>query len=74
MRHELKTIDKYFGDVFDGVKKFEIRKNDRNFKVGDVLRLLEIKNGKKTGNLCDVEVIYMTDYEQKEGYVVLGIR
>jgi Domain of unknown function (DUF3850) len=41
MRHELKSWPKYFGVVLDGTKTFEIRKNDRNFQVGDGLLLKE---------------------------------
>ena len=48
--HELKLDTKYFDDVKSGKKNFEIRKNDRNFKVGDILDLKKYKsykNGKK---------------------------
>ena len=37
--HELKLDIKYFDDVKSGKKKFEIRKNDRDFVVGDILDL-----------------------------------
>lgn len=33
--HTLKICKKYAGAVMSGAKTFEIRKNDRNFKVGD---------------------------------------
>ena len=33
--HELKTLPEYFDAVFMGKKNFEIRKNDRDYKVGD---------------------------------------
>lgn len=39
MLHELKTYPKYFQETIEGNKLFEIRKNDRNFQVGDVLLL-----------------------------------
>lgn len=37
--HELKILPKYFSEVYSGNKTFEVRKNDRNFKVGDMLIL-----------------------------------
>lgn len=41
MKHELKLVQPFFNDVFTGKKKFEIRKNDRDFKIGDELILKE---------------------------------
>lgn len=43
-RHELKTDPLPFWDVAESRKTFEIRKNDRNFQVGDVLFLQETKH------------------------------
>ncbi|RZI48444.1 DUF3850 domain-containing protein [Lactococcus kimchii] len=40
--HELKLDIKYFDDVESGKKNFEIRKNDRDFQVGDILELKKI--------------------------------
>jgi hypothetical protein len=39
--HKLKTLNPFFEDVWSGLKDFEVRKNDRNFKVGDRLQLIE---------------------------------
>ncbi|MCR1915449.1 DUF3850 domain-containing protein [Lactobacillus johnsonii] len=52
MMHELKILPEYFRAQATGVKTFEIRKNDRNFKVGDDLWLREYdsKSKKYTGN------------------------
>lgn len=72
--HHLKIYNKYFDAVVDGSKTFEIRENDRNFQVGDVLVLIEIDETRKaTGNSIVKEVTYLTNFMQRENYVVLGI-
>lgn len=72
--HELKILPEYFEAVVSGNKRFEIRKNDRGYKVGDILRLNEYEDGKYTGNFHVAEITYITDYAQQDGYVVLGIK
>lgn len=71
--HELKILPQHFNDIRDGIKTFEISNNDRGYNVGDLLLLIPTNNVfiAKSRLLC--EVVYMTDYEQKNGYVVLGI-
>ncbi|WP_431808218.1 DUF3850 domain-containing protein [Lysinibacillus sphaericus] len=72
--HELKIAPEYFGPVFDGIKTFEIRKDDRGYQVGDLLLLKEYENGAFTGNAVLKEVTYLTaDYQQPD-YVTLAIK
>lgn len=60
MNHELKILDKYFNEVKNGHKKFELRKNDRNYNIGDILILNEIdKNGNKTGRTLKRKIMYI---------------
>lgn len=74
--HFLKIKPKYFMAVESGIKTFEIRFNDRNFKVGDILYLLEFCDGEYTGRELCREVCYMIDDPEycKEGFVVLGLK
>lgn len=77
MEHELKIYPKYFEDVISGKKKFEIRKNDRKFAIGDVLILKEWDNIKYSGRLVRAEVIYLLSDNSigiQPGYVVMGIK
>lgn len=39
--HALKTWPSFFLDVLEGRKTFELRQHDRDYAVGDVLRLEE---------------------------------
>jgi hypothetical protein len=73
--HYLKCWPEYFQAVKSGAKPFEIRENDRDYKVGDVLILKEWHMGmqKYTGDEEERTISYMTTYNQKSGYVVLGL-
>lgn len=76
--HELKILPKWFEDVQTNKKNFEIRKNDRNFEVGDYLILKEWYRGKFTDRyvIRQIEYIYKGDgtYGLSENYCVLGLK
>lgn len=75
MTHKLKIDQEYFDAVADEVKNFEIRYNDRNFRVGDNILLQEITKEKKyTGREIIGVITYITEYEQKDGYVVFSFK
>lgn len=77
--HELKIYPDAYFEVNSFRKTFEIRKNDRDFRRGDVVHLkcwCPEKGYHKLPEIC-AWISYVTDYEQKEGYVVFtlaGIR
>jgi hypothetical protein len=60
--HELKIWPDFFASVTDGTKKYEIRKNDRDFKVGDFLQLREWNPRAQyyTGRQATVKVTHVT--------------
>lgn len=74
--HELKTWPEYFQAVWNNEKTFEVRKNDRDYKVGDklVLREYDPTSG-YTGSGLVVHVTYILDNPTfvKEGHVIMGI-
>jgi len=77
--HKLKTWQPYFDDIASGKKTFDIRKDDRNFQVGDSLLLLEWSPEKEnyTGLFLHFEVIYKLDggkFGLEEGYHCLNIK
>lgn len=72
--HELKILPEFFEAVTSGRKQFEIRKNDRQFQVGDLVILREWVQGNYTGNSYHVFITYVTDFGQPEGQVVFGFQ
>lgn len=80
MVHALKIIPEYYEAVKSGKKPFEVRKNDRDFKVGDILALNEFEpdragTGEYSGRAVIARISYvLTNSEYcKPGYVVLGL-
>mgnify|MGYP002566296071 CR=1 FL=1 len=73
--HYIKCEKEFFSDVVGGYKSFEIRKNDRGYKVGDTLEMLEFKDGKNTGRMIRAEVTYLLEGYTglEDGYCILGI-
>lgn len=59
--HVLKTHPPYFDQVLWGLKTFEVRVNDRDFKSGDILVLREYdpETGELTGRTLTRRVIYV---------------
>lgn len=74
--HIIRLAAMYFDDVASGKKSFELRKNDRGYKEGDVLELMEFKDGRNTGREIKADIIYMLeDYSGlEEGWCILGIK
>lgn len=74
--HYVKILPEYYMAVESGIKTFEIRFNDRNYKVGDILHLQEFCGGEYTGRVIEKEICYIIDSPEycKEGFVVLGLK
>lgn len=76
--HHLKTWPIPFTAVKELCKTFEIRINDRDYSVGDLLILQEYlpTNGQYTGKEVERVVTYIADGEHfglQKGFVALGI-
>lgn len=74
--HTIKLAKMYYEDVKSGKKSFELRKNDRGYKQGDILRMLEYAEGEWTGREMVVEVTYLLeDYAGlEEGYCIMALK
>ena len=77
MRHALKTWPAPFEAVVDGRKRFELRVDDRPFRVDDTLLLQEWDptTAEYTGRNCAVRVLYIlaSGFGLPEGYVCMSI-
>lgn len=82
--HELKCWPRFFAAIADGSKRFELRRNDRDFRTGDGLRLREFdpETSRYTGREQFVCVTYTTTDDDpcalsawglKQGFCILGI-
>ena len=76
--HYLKIKPEYYKDIECGLKTFELRKNDRDFQVGDILMLIKLDSeGNETDQVIKKKVNYILkdcpQYGLKEGYAILGI-
>lgn len=77
MFHHLKIYPDFFESIIDGSKTFEIRKNDRDYHVGDYLYLNEYfpKKGYSYRFIkVLVTYVFSDSLYVKDGFVILGIR
>ncbi len=82
--HELKTWPEYYVPIISGEKTFEIRRDDRGFRVGDILRLREwrrlrivngIAEGEYTGRETRCYVSYiLSGVGLEPGIVCMGLQ
>lgn len=53
--HELKILHEYLVDIDLGKKTFELRKNDRDYQVGDLIRFIDVREDDSTANKNQIE-------------------
>lgn len=74
--HDLKIYPEFFSAVCTGVKRAELRKNDRDYRVGDTIHLMEKPRGSchRTGEFINVKITHIADVgEWMPGYVLLSV-
>lgn len=77
--HRVKCYQRFFKLTESGIKPFEVRRNDRDYQVGDLLELNETIEGAYSGRMALFEItsiLSSDDYPDgiKEGFVILGIK
>lgn len=84
--HDVKIWPEFFDDVQTGRKSFELRKNDRGYKVGDLILFREWEPNTATfsGRHCTKLICYVLDgigqgaikpfHGLIIGYAILGLK
>lgn len=74
--HQIRLAKPYFDDVANGIKTFELQKNDRGYKKNDILEMMEFADGKNTGRMVKVLVTYiLEDYTGiEDGYCIMATK
>jgi hypothetical protein len=77
--HDLKVCTPFWEDLYNRRKTFDVRKDERDFREGDKLRLREWdpETDDYTGQWATFEVSYKLDGGSRgieDGYCVLGVR
>lgn len=74
---ELKILPNYYEAVKKGEKTFELRLNDRNYEVGDILILKEYDGSQFSGRSVTVIITYILQdcgFGLADGYAILSIK
>lgn len=74
--HIIKELPEYFRAAKEGRKRFEIRRDDRDYQIGDTLQLAEFDGTGFTGNFMEVKLEYVLrdcpQYGLMPGYCIFG--
>ena len=77
--HRVKCFNRWFNEVTSGLKMFEVRRNDRDYQVGDLIELNETKDSEYTGRAALYEISYVLMSSEfpdgiKDGFVIIGLK
>lgn len=73
---EIKILPKYFEDVCNNKKRFELRKNDKDYQVGYIVCLREWDGHRYTGSAIVKKISYVhkdcPEFGLMDGYCIFG--
>ncbi len=80
--HKIKLLKEYVPLVVSGKKSFDIRRNDKDYKVGDTVEFLPVENSHGETvriHMSEIEgkiyqIDYLTTFGLQEGYVAFSIK
>lgn len=75
--HKVKCFTKQFQPIVDGIKRSDIRFDDRGYQIGDTITYQEgqpeIDGFKYTGREVSCRISYIDDYGCQSGYLNLSL-
>ena len=73
--YQIRLAASLYDDVAAGRKTFELTKNDRDYRVGQILEMMEFNDGRHTGRVIHADIVYMVEGVTglQDGYCILGI-
>lgn len=79
IKHELKCVNPPFKIKWDGNKNWEFRKNDRDYKVGDMLieKEYDLASDTYSGRAIEEQVTYILhggEFGVPEGYCIMSTK
>lgn len=77
--HVLKIKDIYYSEIFKKNKLFELRKDDRGYKVNDLIHFVKVDGtpfANEPNNLYKITFVLkdVKEYGLMDGYVILSIK
>ncbi len=81
MLHQIKIQEQYYNKIIEGQKTFEVRKNDRDYKINDLIQFVLVAND-GTGSIIKVSdkifkigfILYGGKFGIDKGYCVFSIK
>ena len=78
MTHNLKLENDFCDYVLEGIKTFELRKNDRNYHPGDIIKFQAVCNGEPVDHKINGKpykiTMVLSGWGLQDGFVAMAIR
>ena len=72
--HRVKAIPKQFKSIKDLERVADVRYNDRDYQIGDIITFYEYHEGMYLGERISAIIAYIDDFGCQHGYVNLSLK
>jgi len=72
--HRVKAIPKQFKSIKDLERVADVRYNDRDYQIGDIITFCEYYNGVYSKDEISAVIAYIDDFGCQHGYVNLSLK